>query len=105
MSNDSDENPTSEETLATSEAMLNSGETERLIADARKTIARANELGRLDIVEKAGAIIDNLTEKHEALASSHADHQRAKAALAEAKAEYEAAEARLRAAEDGLAEG
>ncbi|MFJ1461553.1 hypothetical protein [Nocardia sp. N2S4-5] len=95
MTNDSAGNPTNEEILATSEAMLNSGETERLIAEARKTIATASALGRLDILEKAGAVIDNLVEKHNALASSHADQLRAVAELAEAKAEYEAAKARL----------
>lgn len=76
------------DTIARGEALLNGGETERLIAEARKTIAAARLQGRLDIVEKAGQVIENLVEKHTALAGAHGQ-------LLEAKAELESAKAHL----------
>jgi len=60
-----------DEILRDSEEMLNSGEYERLIRMAQNTVARASALGRLDIAEKAQAIIDDLTEKQNRLAETH----------------------------------
>ncbi|MGY4098530.1 hypothetical protein ACW2Q0_03050 [Nocardia sp. R16R-3T] len=95
MTNDSVDEPNRDDINSTSEAMLNSGETEHWIAEARKTIAAAMTQGRLDIVEKAGAVINSLVEKHTALAAAHGNTLRAQAQLAEASAEYEAAKAQL----------
>ena len=62
----------SNEIHAESERMLSSGETERLIAEAKQTQAKARALGRHDIVEKAQAVIDNLKSKHLTLKEKHA---------------------------------
>ncbi|MFD0094626.1 hypothetical protein ACFVHA_28615, partial [Bacillus cereus] len=56
-------------------------ETARLVAEAKATQAEARAKGRLDIVEKAQAVIDDLVDKDRKA-------QRAAAKEVEAKAEY-----------------
>lgn len=75
-------------------------ETARLIAEARETQAKARAAGRLDIVEKAQAVIDDLTAKDDALRRSEANRERAEEKLREAKEESVRTSGGLREAQE-----
>lgn len=86
---------------------LRDGETEKVIAEARKTQSTARKVGRLDIADQAQRVIDDLTAEHSGAAESldelEESHEELDAAHAQrdvAIAERDAAKAKLASIEN-----
>ena len=62
MTNDPSEDLTPEELLARGRAMIESGDTERLIDWALDTVNAANARGRPDVAERAKEVLKNLVD-------------------------------------------
>ncbi|WP_027494456.1 MULTISPECIES: hypothetical protein [Nocardiaceae] len=86
----------SDDALASGASTLSDGKTEDIVAEARKTIARARAEGRDDIAQAAQKVIEEITAAHTNLEEKHQEHIDARTELAEAEAEYERAVAALK---------